>query len=710
MKYNRQYFRFFIFALTLWITPLFANIKLPSVIGDNMVLQQQFEAPIWGWAEPGTEVRVSGSWDNQAATTKTDPHGKWLVKLGTPKAGGPFTLSINELEIKNVLIGEVWICSGQSNMQWSVSQSINSEAEIAAGNYPDIRLFYVARQFSDEPKQNCYGNWTACSPTTVSGFSAAAYFFGRKLQQDLGVPIGLIHTSWGGTPAEAWTRKEILESDTDLKIYLERFAEKIVQAKPGILPRNKNSASGLYNAMLAPLIPYGIQGAIWYQGESNRNDAKLYEKLFPAMIKNWRDDWKQGNFPFYFVQIAPYKYREPLAGAALRDAQRKTLSVSNTGMVVTLDIGNPNDIHPKNKQAVGQRLALWALAKNYGRNNIACSGPLYQSMKVEGSKIRLFFTQAKGGIVAKDGELSHFEIAGKDQLFHPAKAQIDGETVVVSGKAVDSPIAVRFAFHNTDEPNFFNREGLPASSFRTDDWLIINEQVIIQGNFDPANDEFVFTMRCEKNPLEIRYTTDGTEPTESSRLYSDTLRFKNSSHLKARAFRNNRPSLMLSEQKWVRHLATGKNISLAHKYSSKYTAGGNRGLLNSRQGSTNLRDGAWQGFQKDDLAAVIDLGELITVRKISAGFLQIINSWLFFPSSVKFAVSTNGKSFKPVANLINDVPAGAPGELIKIFEQEFQPVKVRYIQVHAKNLGVCPAWHPGAGEKTWLFVDEIIIE
>ncbi len=701
---------FFLFFLILNFPLAFAQIKLPSIISDNMILQQNFDASIWGWATPGEKVSVIASWDQKEITTTADANGKWLVKLATPQAGGTHTITINDTVLKNILIGEVWICSGQSNMQWTVKQSDNAEAEIAAANYPAIRLFYVAREFADEPKKNCYGKWTECNSQTASSFSAVAYFFGREVHWELRVPIGLIHTSWGGTPAEAWTRKEVLQADPELAIYSKRFEEKIAVSEPGILPLNQGSPSSLYNAMIAPLIPFGIRGAIWYQGESNAREAKLYEKLFPTMIENWREDWRHGDFPFYFVQIAPYNYEVPLICALLRDAQRKSLSVPNTGMAVTLDIGDPNDIHPRNKQEVGKRLALWALAEDYGKQNLIHSGPLYQSMKIEKSKIRLLFDQVGSGFMVKGGKLTHFEIAGDDQKFFPAGARIDGKTVLVSSDQVKKPVAVRFAFNNTDEPNLFNEEGLPASSFRTDDWEIVTERVLVSGKFDPARDEFVMAMKCELHPLEIRYTTDGSEPTKSSNRYSDTLRFKDTIELRARAFDNNVPSVVISRQQFIRHLAAGKKIKLTYKYSSRYPGGGENALVNGMKGSDNFKDGNWQGFEGDDLIAVIDLGEQKEICSISTAFFQAVGSWAFFPRSVEYAISQDGQNFQAIAVLANDVPDNQSGNLIKEFAGKFSDIAARYVQVKAKSMGVCPDWHAGAGGKAWLFVDEITVE
>jgi sialate O-acetylesterase len=480
-----------------------ADVTLPAVISDNMVLQQQTKAPIWGWADPGEKVIVRGSWKSKANTT-ADENGKWSVKLKTPKAGGPYKLIIkgkNTIKLENILIGEVWICSGQSNMKMAMTKTENPEKDIAAANFPNIRFFTVKRVFADQPKDDCEGNWSECSPETVKEFSAVGYFFGKHLYDEINVPIGLVSTNWAGTLAEAWTRREILETDEYLIPIIERHKKmvanlpqtlkkyekdmevwkekaKTIKAEGKKAPgqprkpvkRDQNSPSSLYNAMIAPLIPYSIKGVIWYQGESNTARAYQYTKLFPAMITNWRTDWKQGDFPFYYVQIAPYKYFENQPSQELRDSQRLTLSLKNTGMAVPSDIGNTQDIHPKNKLDVGKRLALWALAKDYGKKRIVYSGPLYKSMKTEDSKICISFDHIGSGLTAKGGALTHFTIAGPDKNFTEAKATIEGNTIVVSSKNVKNPKAVRFAWTNTAEPNLFNKEGLPASTFRTDNW------------------------------------------------------------------------------------------------------------------------------------------------------------------------------------------------------------------------------------------------
>lgn len=629
-----------------------ADVRLPAIFGEGMVLQQNASVCIWGWAEPGEKVEVKGSWMNSGKSTKADKNGDWSVKIRTVEAGGPYTLTIkgnNEMVLKDVLLGEVWICSGQSNMEYTMSM-LRSEAinaDLTKADNPQMRLFTVTKAISAKPLDDVDGQWQVCSPSTAANFSATAYYFGRKLQDELKVPIGLISTNWGGTKAEVWMSKQacmkfdlfrdivkdmgseegekeaqqkyekavaeweqnvnkldiglqqewfkpqIDESDwkemelptawertdlgemdgivwfrritnlppswtrTDMELHLGTIddvatvwfngvplgttygyniprvyripqsalrvgsnsivvrvvdfykdggftgsAEDMRIGPPGAadntatvartwkykvgyngaLPTspdqtgeggkpNQNTPTTLYNAMIAPLVPMRIAGAIWYQGEANTYDPILYRTLFPALIKDWRKQWGQGNFPFYYAQIAPYIYDEQTNSQAIREAQMMTLdAVPNVGMAVTMDIGEQMDIHPKNKQDLGDRLARWALARDYGKKDIIVSGPIYKSMKVKDGTVRLSFDYVNGGLVAKGGELTDFVIAGEDRKFVPAKAVIEGDIVVVSSESVKKPVAVRYGWSNWASPNLFNAAGLPASSFRTDDW------------------------------------------------------------------------------------------------------------------------------------------------------------------------------------------------------------------------------------------------
>lgn len=460
----------FLFISVLSAGVAFSAVKLPAVISSGMVLQQKTKVALWGNADAGEKIRVLASWSKKEMSLSADENGKWKVFLQTPKAGGPYTITIkaaNTIILNNILIGEVWLCSGQSNMAFPLQKEsrwrtgvLNGEQEIKSADYPSIRLFQVTQSTADQPQDDLTGNWQVCSPATVGGFSAVAYFFGRELYRQLGVPIGLIQASWGGTPAEAWTNRKTLESDPRFKPILNRY-DSIMGAK---VPESKNQLpTQLYNAMIHPLIHYSIRGVIWYQGESNASRAYQYRSLFPAMIQNWRSDWKS-EFPFYFVQIAPHKSQHP----EIREAQLLTFrNVKNTGMAVITDAGDSSDIHPRNKRIVGERLSKWALARQYGKK-IPYSGPLYKKMKSENGTIRIYFDFAESGFTEK--ELDGFTIAGSDQVFYPAKAVVDGKTLIVSSPSVKDPVAVRYNWSNFFRTNFYNKEGLPASPFRTDSW------------------------------------------------------------------------------------------------------------------------------------------------------------------------------------------------------------------------------------------------
>ncbi len=635
--------------------PLAAHVRLPAIFSDHMVLQRDTRVPVWGQADPGRRVIVEIGQQRKEAIA--DAAGRWRVDLDPLPAGGPWVLKIvgiDTLRIRDVLVGEVWLASGQSNMEMSVERVRNAEAEIQAANYPQIRLFTVKRAVSLRPLNDVASDgWHACNPQSVRRFSAVAYFFGRELYRKLGVPIGLVHSSWGGTPAEAWTSREGIETLPDFTTALARldsldkgvdlmkrfwqrrraqrgaflewvaslaaldtgftasppwFTENLdvsrwdtmtlpvnwedtqlgefdgvvwfrkrvslpaswagqdlvlrlgpindidttwfngvkvggvegydqlrVYRVPGRLvkpgqnglvvrvldygnrgglwgrpeqlrlvwpKRDSMSLAGvwryrpglsladapprpkeprwpthrptvLYNAMIAPLVPFAIRGVIWYQGEANASRAYQYRRLFPTMIQDWRQHWGQGDFPFLFVQLANFRARKPEPGesdwAELREAQTMALKLPNTGMAVIIDIGEANDIHPKNKQDVGRRLARIALAKVYGKK-LVCSGPMYRGMKIEGSRIRLFFDHVDGGLVAKGGELRGFAVAGPDRVFRWAQAKIEGSTVVVWSPEVPHPVAVRYAWADNPDCNLYNRAGLPASPFRTDDW------------------------------------------------------------------------------------------------------------------------------------------------------------------------------------------------------------------------------------------------
>ena len=485
----------------LAVSSVQAAVSLPRLLSDHMVLQRDAPVRLWGTASPGEMVKVT--FRQESVSVKADASGKWEAFLSPMKAGGPDDMRIegdNAITLRDVLVGEVWVASGQSNMQWTVGRSDNAEQEIAAANHPMIRLFMVELETAEAPKDDVTGSWARCSPESVPEFSAVAYYFGRYLHQELDVPIGLIRSAWGGTPAEAWTSMETLRADPALAYYLQKW-DKVLADYPSEMaryqqavkaweeraakaggnppakpreprgPGHQHQPATLYNAMIAPLTPLAIRGAIWYQGESNAGteEAFLYRRLFQTMIADWRARWAIGNFPFLFVQLADFDAGALRDWPILRESQTDTLQLRNTGMAVTTDIGNAKNIHPTNKQDVGKRLALWALAETYGKN-VVYSGPLYRQMTVEGNRARLWFDHAGGGLKAAGGVLKGFVIAGPDHIFHPAGAVIDGGNVVVSSPAVTEPKAVRYGWANVPENTLRNAEGLPASPFRTDRW------------------------------------------------------------------------------------------------------------------------------------------------------------------------------------------------------------------------------------------------
>ncbi len=646
----------FLFALINWSLQLMAEVRLPKIFCENMVLQRERSIPVWGWA--GVNEKVTVQFNHQSKTIKANKEGKWRIDLAAENAGGPYTLTVsgkNTVTISNILMGDVWVCSGQSNMEMKIGDwgfINNYKEEIAAANYPAIRQFEVTKATASKPQKDVSGGtWQVCSPITAGNFSAAAYFFARKIMQETNVPIGLINTSWGGTMVETWISKEAFENDdtykemvstlnkVDIDALMKAKTEKVknnlqkfintstasaaevalwknanyddkdwksinvpglweqqglegldgnvwlrktiiiaaadagkaglielamiddnddcylngtkigstssytekrkytipagilkeginviavrindtgggggiygeaadvkitlgssVQSLAGSWLYNIESVSDvtlqndpnsypslLYNAMIHPLIPFAIKGAIWYQGEANAGRAYEYRTTFPLMITDWRRQWRQGDFPFYFVQLASWNAdngnsTKGSSWAELREAQAMTLSLPNTGMAITTDIGDAKDIHPKNKQDVGKRLALLALNNTYNKGNVF-TGPSFLSQKIEGNKIVISFANTGSGLIAKDvyGYLKGFEIAGADRKFFYAKAMIEGDKVIVFQDSVTAPVAVRYSWaDDAGESNFFNKEGLPAAPFRTDNWKGITEEV-----------------------------------------------------------------------------------------------------------------------------------------------------------------------------------------------------------------------------------------
>lgn len=440
-------------------------MTLPSVWSDHAVLQQCSSVRMWGWGKPNEPIRVTPEWSGETIETIVGWDANWQLMLETPEAGGPYTILVqgySEHIIQDVLIGEVWMCAGQSNMEWSPGAGVDGGDDlIRSADYPQIRLFSVSHRTSTSPQLDVEGSWQVCSPDSMQWFSAVGYVFGRELHVSTGFPVGLILSAWGGTPAEPWMPESVVESDP----LLLAASGKLQQEEWGPV------APGLaYHAMLEPLTRFRIAGAIWYQGESNVAAAESYDRVLAALVLSWRRTWGYP-FPFLYVQVSPWAYGTPKAGAELRDAQRRALPrIPRSGMAVISDVGDPENIHPSNKVDPGMRLARLAVSRVYGKPDVLDCGPLFSEMQVSGSDVRLFFDHVQGGWITASGWSDYFEVAGDDRIFHAAQARLEGETIVVSSDAVPSPVAVRFAFTNTAQPGLFNQAGLPASCFRTDQW------------------------------------------------------------------------------------------------------------------------------------------------------------------------------------------------------------------------------------------------
>jgi sialate O-acetylesterase len=486
-----------------------AAVRFASIFGDRMVLQRHVDVPVWGTGLPGETITVSFA--GQHVSARADDAGKWMVHLTPVKEGGPYELTAagsDTVRLVDILVGEVWLCSGQSNMELAVGKTANAEKEIASAQYPAIRLFTVKRTVADSPQTSCTGAWLVCDSAAVRSFSGTAYYFGRKLHLDLNVPIGLVHSSYGGTSAEAWMSRQALESNVAFGPILDRWKKNIEEyplkkkefeadrerlmrawdeasvkaaaegkaapARPQepIGPGNRSTPSGLYNAMIAPVVPFAFKGIIWYQGEANAGRAYQYRTLFPALIRDWRKRWGV-DLPFYFVQL-PNLNRQPEPSksgwAELRESQLLTLTVPRTAMAVTIDIGDPSNLHPKNKQDVGWRLALLAEGLLYGNDKTAFQSPLFRSSVSEGNHMRIRFDHAAGLHAKGNGVVNGFVIAGEDKSFVPAQAKVDGTDVLVWNSAVNRPVSVRYAWADDPACNLVNGAGLPASPFRTDDW------------------------------------------------------------------------------------------------------------------------------------------------------------------------------------------------------------------------------------------------
>jgi sialate O-acetylesterase len=490
-----------------------AEVTLPAVFSSHMVLQRDGEIPVWGRAEPGEKVTVMLAKESREVVAGND--GSWKVALPPLPAGGPYEFVVSgdrtaqPLRMDDVLIGDVWFCSGQSNMGLMVKNADRAREEIASANFPQIRIFNTKRTIAESPQFSAPGNWEVCSPATVGDTSAVAYFFGRKLHRDLGVPIGLLHSSWGGTAAEVWMPRPVLESNANFKPILERWKEEaaaypeakraydeklpeltreyeraVAEAKaagtkapnaprpPRGEPGSRDTPTGGYYGMVQPHVPFAVKGVIWYQGEANARRGWQYRELFSALIRSWREAWGRSDLPFLYVQLPNMIRKIPPAApdwAEVREAQLMALKELHTAMVATIDVGDPNDLHPKNKLPVGERLAQAAEGLVYGKQ-VAIMGPIYKSATAENGSMVIAFDHTDGGLEARGGTLKSFVIAGEDKQFAPAEAVIDGDSVWVSSPAVPKPVTVRYAWEDNPEATLYNKAGLPASPFRVDDW------------------------------------------------------------------------------------------------------------------------------------------------------------------------------------------------------------------------------------------------
>jgi len=483
-----------------------AEVTLAPLFSDHVVLQREKPLPVWGRADPGEHVTVKFGEQEVGATAA--PDGRWLVVLDAiPASSTPAELTVsgkNTLHVADVLVGDVWLCSGQSNMEFPVSRAQNAEQEIASANYPLIRHNKIKQTVSSTPADSVEASWVTCSPATVGDFTAVGFFFARDLQPRLNIPIGLINSTWGGTPVEAWMSAAAFASNPAFSVVDQRWQQtladyprkkieydaaiaawtvaeaaakgrnqKFTQPKPQAPqgPGHSYTPSGLFNGMINPLAPYALRGFLWYQGETNTSRPTEYAPLFATLIRTWRQHFGQADLPFFWVQLAGFKYSDPfnLESALLREAQTNTLSLPATGQALTIDIGDKNDIHPRNKQEVGRRLALLARAKVYDMP-VDFSGPVFAGFTHEGSALRVHFTHAGTGLTARDKPLQSLQIAGADRRFYWATAKIDRDSILVSAKEVAAPVAVRYAWFNAPEANLYNGAGLPAAPFRSDDW------------------------------------------------------------------------------------------------------------------------------------------------------------------------------------------------------------------------------------------------
>ncbi|MEP7106849.1 MAG: sialate O-acetylesterase [Ferruginibacter sp.] len=452
-------------TMLIFIAPVLAKaqLRLPSVISSGMVLQQKDSVNLWGWSNPGEKIFVKSGWNNHIDSTVASNGAKWKLKISTPVAGGPYEIRINTgdtITLTDVMIGEVWVCSGQSNMEMNYTWGEKDIAgELSNAYNRNIRFFQVPKTTADYPQDDVKAHWAICDSNTIKNFSAVGYFFGKKLNQSLNIPVALIHASWGGTPAETWTPSGLIEKDT---------AMMTAAKKLHTVPWWPIRPSIAFNGMIAPVTNFTIAGSIWYQGESNAGTSNTYSKLFTTMIEGWRNAW-QRKFPFYYVQIAPFNYGDNLNGALLQEAQTLSMSHPNVGMVVTTDlIDSVTNIHPSKKQEVGNRLANWALAETYKQNNIVYKSPIFVKAEKKANQLILSFDNVPTGLFSKEKMIKGFYVSDEKNEWHPAEAKLEKNKIIVLSKEVKDPVYVRYGFSNTIIGNVFSSEGLPLIPFRTD--------------------------------------------------------------------------------------------------------------------------------------------------------------------------------------------------------------------------------------------------
>ncbi|MCC6412688.1 MAG: hypothetical protein IT270_13575 [Saprospiraceae bacterium] len=698
--------RFLILLFSFFIPfVMLADVRLPAIFGNNMMLQQQSNVRFWGWGAPGEPLTVECSWQpGVLLPANPDPETlQWQVSFTTPAASYTrHTITIrggwSDTVLKNILFGEVWLCSGQSNMEWQPSWgNIDvTEAQYASANDSSLRFFTVPRLSVIEPQSDCDGSWQVSTSKTMRSFSATAFFFGRELRDKLGIPIALINASWGGTPIESWTPEEHvgpLAPDHTIWKY----------GRPG----------SMYNGMIAPLTSLNIAGFLWYQGESNTYNAGEYADLMLQMATDWRHDFGADK-PFYYVQLAPWQYERPREGAILRDEQRKAFArIPNSGMIVISDIGNIADIHPSNKTDVGKRLSEWALQKHYKKpGKKALCGPLFRDATFEKGGVHVRFDFAEGGLKSKDGKpLTDFVLAGADRNFYPAKARIEKGGVWVWSDKVPTPVALRFAFENTSEPNLCNTDGLPASTFRTDDWTVLVPTINISFQYaDPAGNARV-KLSVNDTSWIIRYRTDGLAPDAASPVAEGVLKLPTGQNMLARLFRKNgeaadridtfriQPSIILGQP----------GIFQPQPNRKFKPASGEFNLTDGLLGDMNYGSGRWVGYEGEDAVIMFDLGKRQHVKRVSFRFLSNAPSWIFLPQSTRVWFSEDSMNFNG-GGMVH-LPQTQPNEKPHIHQVDhYINRETRFLRIEVKGMGTLPEWHSGFGGKAWFFVDEVEVE